>query len=206
MLAVAGGKGGVGKTTTAYGVAIALANQRRQPILVDADTDMPDLGTLTGVTPPPGIGDIAAGAKPERVAHPDSRGHGVSVVPTTPGAPIDGAISSFPTHRVVIVDCPAGASELAVTPLQAASSTLLVTTPDQESVEDTIKTAAIADAVGTDVCGVVVTHTETAPTGIGEAIGTDLVVAVPAVAGDPLVASSVRETYDRLAAHLRGKG
>lgn len=206
MLAVAGGKGGVGKTTTAYGVAIALANHRRRPLLVDVDTDMPDLGAVTGVTPPPGLGAVADGAQPERVARPDGHGHGVSVVPTAPGEPFEPAASAFPTDRCVILDCPAGASDAAVAPLQAAATTLLVTTPDRASIEDTIKTAAIANAVDTDVCGVVVTHTDSPPEGLGPAVETDVVTAVPAVRGDPLSVSAVRETYDRLATHLGGKG
>jgi len=52
MLAIAGGKGGVGKTTTTLGLAAALPGR---PLAVDADRDMPDLHALAGVNRDPGL-------------------------------------------------------------------------------------------------------------------------------------------------------
>ncbi|MFB6218937.1 MAG: AAA family ATPase, partial [Halobacteriaceae archaeon] len=54
MLAVCGGKGGVGRTTTAVGLGAALAGHHRATLVVDADADMPDLHALAGTPAEPG--------------------------------------------------------------------------------------------------------------------------------------------------------
>jgi septum site-determining protein MinD len=61
MLAVAGGKGGAGKTTTTLGLAGALARQRRTVLAADADREMPDLHAMAGVARTPGLDAVAAG-------------------------------------------------------------------------------------------------------------------------------------------------
>lgn len=206
MIAVAGGKGGVGKSTTAIGLAASFARRRRRPLVVDADTDMPDLAAMTGLEPEPGVAEVVQGADPELAARPAPHHRGVAVLPTTPGTEVKPALRHLPRDRPVILDCPAGASDTAVTPVASADETVLVTTPDRAAIEDTLKTAALARTVDTAVTAVVVTRTTNAPEGIAPAFGTDLVLTTPAVAGDPLRASAVRVTYDRLAAHVWGKG
>jgi len=81
MLAIAGGKGGSGKTTTALGLGRALADSDFDPVVVDADVDMPDVHVLTGVDPVPNTDDVAAGASVESVRHVTARLPGVGIVP-----------------------------------------------------------------------------------------------------------------------------
>ncbi|WP_336021993.1 CDP-4-keto-6-deoxy-D-glucose-3-dehydrase [Halobellus salinisoli] len=59
MLAIAGGKGGSGKTTTTLGVARAIDGPS---VAVDADCDLPNLHALAGVP---------RGAPPDGLGHPD---------------------------------------------------------------------------------------------------------------------------------------
>jgi septum site-determining protein MinD len=61
MLAVAGGKGGAGKTTTTLGLAGALARQRKTVLAADADREMPDLHAMAGVARTPGLDAVTAG-------------------------------------------------------------------------------------------------------------------------------------------------
>ena len=140
MLAVAGGKGGCGKTTTALGLASALARVGADPIVADADRDAPDLHLLAGTE-----------------AHP------VEVVPAPPGPLSDGRFHAVLTElaardRSVVVDCPAGAGRDAVVPLRASDAALLATTLHPSSLRDAAKTAAIADRLGVDLVGVVLTR------------------------------------------------
>lgn len=147
MLAVAGGKGGCGKTTTAIGVARALTTMAEWPLVVDADRDMPDLHHRTNVDPRTGIADAADADRPDAVAQPSPRFDGVDVLPCRDASAT--AVASVLDRlarcdRRVVLDCPAGAGPDAALPLRAADRSILVSTPDERSLTDTAKTAAMA--------------------------------------------------------------
>lgn len=164
MLAVAGGKGGTGKTTTTLALAAAYGRRRRRVLAVDADADAPNLHLAAGVDAGSGLAALADGRDPWAVARPVPDTPGVWVVPARPGAPVEDALATLRgVDATVLVDCPAGAGPDAVTPLRAADSTLLVTTPTRHAVADTVKTAAMARALDTTVTGILVTHTESSP-------------------------------------------
>lgn len=145
MLAIAGGKGGCGKTTTALGLARALAKQGERPLVVDADVDMPDLHLLAEVSPTPNVGDLAAGAHIDCVAHTPPETPGVAIVPAGQDEETAGALARLQARDgPTLVDCPAGASEDATRPLRAADGTVLVTTDTPQSLRDARKTARVA--------------------------------------------------------------
>lgn len=151
MLAIAGGKGGVGKTTVALGLARALARAGRHPLVADADVDMPDLHVVAGVARTPTADRLAAGDRIERVVQYPRDMPGVGVV--TAGRPREtpAALRRLGGwHGPVIVDCPAGASGDAARPLRACDRSVLVTTDTPEAIEDTRKTAAVARRLDAD--------------------------------------------------------
>lgn len=145
MIAIAGGKGGSGKTTTALGVAMALGRAGESPLVVDADVDMPDLHVLAGVDSEPGAGDLKNGASIEQVRQPWPALPTVGIVAA--GAP-EGLGTTLDRlagwHGPVLVDCPGGAGPDAAVPLRACDRSLLVTTDAPQALTDTAKTAAIA--------------------------------------------------------------
>lgn len=147
MLAITGGKGGVGKTTTALGVAAAAARRGREPIVVDADSDLPDLATVAG-TDGRGLarfdGDDPIGVAATRVA-------GVTVLGARLGndSPVEPALRRLSnSKRLVIVDCPAGAGEPATRPLAYASRSVVVTTGTERALADGRKAAGMAERLG----------------------------------------------------------
>ena len=145
MFAIAGGKGGCGKTTATLGLARALVTRGETPLVVDADVDMPDLHLLADVRPTPNAGDIAAGAHIECVAQTPPETPGMAVIP----AGRDGETATALTRLrdwdgPVLIDCPAGASEDATLPLRVADRTVLVTTDTPQSLGDAQKTARVA--------------------------------------------------------------
>lgn len=152
MFAIAGGKGGCGKTTAALGLARALANRGETPLVVDADVDMPDLHLLAGVAPTPDAGDVAAGAHLECVRHTPPETPGISVIPAgRERETVDALIRVRDWDGPVLVDCPAGASRDATLPLRVADGTVLVTTDTPQSLTDARKTARVAAALDAPV-------------------------------------------------------
>lgn len=145
MLAVAGGTGGCGKTTVTLGVATALARHGRDPLVVDADTDMPDVHVRAGIEPRPTADAIAAGDPVETVSQRWPAVPSVHIIPAGNAATLRNALARLDSwHGPVLVDCPGGASVDATLPLTACDRTLLVTTDTDQSIRNGIKTAAMA--------------------------------------------------------------
>ena len=202
MLAIAGGKGGVGKTTTALGLAAALPDR---PLVVDADRDMPDLHALAGVTR--GGSEDAAISDRVRLAE-DRRCHVLPVPENEPPsvdrrlarvqAAWDGAADSPP----VLIDTPAGASVDAAAPLGAADGVVGVSTACAPALRDATKTAAMARAVGTPVVGAMLTRTAVRPPDLDDLLGCPILGVIPEVTDRPLENSRVRERYETAASAL----
>jgi len=169
MLAIAGGKGGCGKTTTTLGIAAALGRAGRRVLAIDADRDMPDLHVAAGVPGEPTAAAIADGEPVSSVVHPVPRAPRVGVVPAAPGVSrrqLRAAIECCRTGTTVgLIDCPGGAGSDAVAPLRAADAALLVTTDRPASLRDAAKTAAVARTLETPIVGTVVTRRRSIPDG-----------------------------------------
>ncbi|SFR68964.1 MinD/ParA family ATP-binding protein [Halogeometricum limi] len=197
MLAIAGGKGGCGKTTTTLGLATALSDRT---LVADADTDMPNLHSLAGVPRRVPAGDVGH-------VHPDDDGVVVCPAPPTDanecrddGAYLDGVRDA--ATGPVLVDCPAGAGPDAVAPLRRADGAVLVTPPCAPALRDTVKTAAMADALGTPVVGVVLVRTSVAPPEIASLFGCPILGVVPSVEAPVLEHERVRRAYRNVATEL----
>ncbi len=161
MLAIAGGKGGCGKTTTAWRLARALADRGARPLVADADVAMPDLHVLAGVPRRPGLDAVdvrrrtppappaGTGTGADGPASPQDPVHHAAGVRVIPAGDADEArartLSAISARgEPTLLDTPAGAGRDVAAPLRAADATLLVTTPTRESLADAAKTAAVA--------------------------------------------------------------
>ncbi len=196
MLAIAGGKGGTGKTTTALGLAAVLARRRREPVVVDADVDMPNLHLRAGAQDD-GLARLAAGDPLDAAADKAARYPGVDVVGATPGTDLDGALRRLLAERPVIVDGAAGAAERAVTPLRYADGVVVVTRDTPAAVTDTVKTVRMARAVGTPMVGTIVSRTSDVSDDIAQKLSTDTIHCVPWVE-DPVRDETAQTVYSRI--------
>ena len=201
MLAIAGGKGGVGKTTTALGLAAALPDR---PLVVDADRDMPDLHALAGVS----RGGARGRELSDRVRAAERRGCRVLPVPEheppSPGRRLARVRAAWTDadDPPVLIDTPAGAGLDAAAPLEAADGVVVVSTACAPALRDAAKTASMARAVGTPVVGAVLTRTTVRPPKAPSLLGCPVLGAVPEVGGRPLENRRIRERYEAAASAL----
>lgn len=164
---VAGGKGGVGKTTTAINIGAALEERGYDTVVVDADLGMANLGEMLGLDYEESIHDILAGNAAVSAALTDAQG-GITVVPGEQSleafadadpAKLRKVIKTLKNaYDVVLVDTGAGLSHETTVPLGLADGILLVTTPDEVAVSDTIKTAELAERVDGKIIGALITR------------------------------------------------
>jgi septum site-determining protein MinD len=196
MLAIAGGKGGCGKTTTTLGLARALAVDGHRPLVVDADLGMPDVHHRVGIDRTPGVERLDDTALTE-VARQTDRFPRVDALPcgTADRSTLAAALTRLRSQsRPVLVDCPAGAGPDAAVPLRHADTSVVVATPTEQSLRDATKTAAMAREFGAEPTVAVVTRSDGSvqPAPLLEC---DSVVHVPEVSEPPLEAEGVAVRY-----------
>jgi pilus assembly protein CpaE len=163
VITVAGAKGGIGKTTLAANLAIAIRQLTGQTVaLVDADTQFGDVAVMLDLDVQRSIADLVRSGSeinrllmPEYVQRHDS---GVDVL-TTAAEPDDWralgadhltqivrALSEI--YEYVIVDTPGTMTEVVAASLTEASIILLLTSLDVSSVKDTKTALRILESWG----------------------------------------------------------
>lgn len=166
---IAGGKGGVGKTTTAINLAAALEGDH-DTVVVDADLGMANLAEMLRLEYDRSLHEILSGDATVSDGLTDAQG-GVTTIPGEQSleafaeadpAKLKKVIKTLRNaYDVVFVDTGAGLSHETTVPLGLADGVILVTTPDHVAVSDSVKTAELAERVdGTVVGGLInrVTH------------------------------------------------
>jgi ATP-binding protein involved in chromosome partitioning len=166
VIAVASGKGGVGKSTMAVNLAVALAQDGASVGLLDADITGPNVPQMIGAEGQPKANESGK-------IQPISR-HGVKVISiqffVAEGQPIvwrgplvGGAISQFLRDvdwgelDYLVVDLPPGTSDAQLTLAQAVpiSGVLLVTTPQDVALSDVQKALAMMRRMSVPIVGIV---------------------------------------------------
>ncbi|AGN00340.1 chromosome partitioning ATPase [Salinarchaeum sp. Harcht-Bsk1] len=199
MIAIAGGKGGCGKTTTTLGIARSLEASGIGGRAIDLDAGMPNLHRMADVDREP---PLAALVDEEGGAEIQRDSHGVEIVPAPralAALDLSSALDAVqPRDGVALFDCPAGAGPAATAPLREAEAVILVSTSREESVEDAAKTGRMARSLGVPVLGAVVTRTQRVSRGVASELAAEQTVAIP-TRGEPLTDDRVRECYDAVA-------
>ena len=165
VIAISSGKGGVGKSTVAANLAIALAQQGHRVALMDADIYGPNIPRMFGVfEKPPVIGGkiqpleahgvklMSLGFLVERDAPAIWRGPIIMKIVTQFLKDVDwGELDYF------LVDLPPGTGDAQLSLVQATqvSGAIIVTTPQEMAVGDALRGAKMFERVGVPVIGVV---------------------------------------------------
>lgn len=148
VVAVTSGKGGVGKTNVAANLAIALANNRKNVMLLDADLGLANIDVLLGLQPRFNLSHVLSGDADIECTIVEGPG-GVRIVPASSGdislvnlPPVShGAIiQSFGEIAVqpeyLIIDTAAGISDSVARYTQAAHHAVVVVCDEPASITD----------------------------------------------------------------------
>jgi flagellar biosynthesis protein FlhG len=148
VIAVTGGKGGIGKSSVSVNLAITLARQNRNVMLMDADFGLANVDVLLGLNSRQNISHVIAGecSLEEVVVDGPS---GLKIIPSASGnnsmlnlttVEHGGLIRAFSelTHDVdvLLIDTAAGISESVVTYTRAAHEVIVVVCDEPASLTD----------------------------------------------------------------------
>ena len=166
IIAVASGKGGVGKSTTAVNLALALAAEGAKVGMLDADIYGPSQPTMLGITGRPA-------SKDGKTMEP-LEGHGIQAMsvgflidPETPmvwrGPMVTQALEQLLNETnwndldYLIVDLPPGTGDIQLTLAQKVPVTgaVIVTTPQDIALLDARKGLKMFEKVGVPIIGIV---------------------------------------------------
>lgn len=148
VIAVTGGKGGVGKTNVAVNLAVALAESGKQTLLLDTDLGLANADVLMGLSPTFTLADVIDGRC--RLEDTILEGpHGLAVVPAASGkrhmtelrpAEHVGLIRAFSDLArpldAMVIDTAAGIADGVLTFSQAAHDIVVVVCNEPASITD----------------------------------------------------------------------
>ena len=165
ILAVGAGKGGVGKSTTAVNLAVALRQTGARVGLMDTDVYGPNIPQMLGIHEPPEVSEDKKMIPPEA--------HGIKVIsmgmlvpPDQPviwrGPMLHGAVQQFMRDVMwgeldyLVVDLPPGTGDVSLSMAQSVpvAGAIVVTTPQGVSVSDVRKAVGMFRQLNIPVLGV----------------------------------------------------
>jgi flagellar biosynthesis protein FlhG len=148
VIAVTGGKGGVGKSNISVNLSIALAEMRRRVVLMDADLGLANIDVLLGLKAEKNLADVLSGEvslEDVMVTGPA----GIKVVPASSGVQQMAALGpqehaalihafSELSHQldVLVVDTAAGISDTVVSFVRASQEVIVVVCDEPSSITD----------------------------------------------------------------------
>ena len=148
VIAIASGKGGVGKSHVAANVAYCIARADRRTLLVDADLGMANLDLLLGLTPGRNLGHVVTGQVDLGATLMEGPG-GMLFLPGASGLAkaadlpeadrvrlMEQLLCLEESAELIIIDTGAGISRNVLGFASAADEVLVVTTPEPTAMTD----------------------------------------------------------------------
>ncbi|BFM11758.1 flagellar synthesis regulator FleN [Simiduia litorea] len=148
VIAVTGGKGGVGKSNISVNMSIALAQLGRRVMLLDADLGLANVDVLLGIRANKTLADVLSGECSLREVLINGPG-GVRIVPASSGVQQMASLSKQQHGAlirafsdisdqldVLVIDTAAGISDTVVSFVRAANEALVVVCDEPSSVTD----------------------------------------------------------------------
>lgn len=167
IIGVASGKGGVGKSTTAVNLALALAQMGKKVALVDADIYGPSIPTMLGYEGQPLLSDNGKTFNPFETYNIKSISIGSLISRDTPiiwrGVKISSALEQLMTQTnwgeidIMVIDMPPGTGDIQITLSQRVEmdGVVIVSTPQDIALIDAIKGVNMFKKTGTSILGII---------------------------------------------------
>lgn len=167
IIGVASGKGGVGKSTTAVNLALALSNLGQKIALFDADIYGPSLPTMLGFENTPPISIDGKYFEPFQNFGIKVMSIGSLIDRSTPliwrGAKACGAIEQLLTETnwgeidIMVIDMPPGTGDIQITLSQRTDfdGVVIVSTPQDIALIDAVKGVNMFKKTGTPILGII---------------------------------------------------
>lgn len=178
ILAIASGKGGVGKTTIAANLGIMLSRLHKKVTIIDMDLAMPNLEIITGLkSTPVGLIDVIEGRLGfDRVTYTGPEG--IRIIP--PGVMLEGyskegtkqkmaeLFKNLPTDNdYIILDMPPGREAIDVLSGNDIGA-LIVVNSNKPSILDAVNMKMLLEKKGVNILGVILNRYEREPELIDE--------------------------------------
>ncbi|MFV2059313.1 MAG: MinD/ParA family protein [Gammaproteobacteria bacterium] len=148
VIAIASGKGGVGKTNVSVNLAISLANSGQKTLILDADLGLANIDVMLGLQPKYTLHDVFNGDKNLADIVIDGPS-GIKIIPASSGikemselstAQHAGLIQAFSEYNneidVLLIDTAAGISDNVITFSRAAQEVIVVVCDEPASITD----------------------------------------------------------------------
>lgn len=168
IIVITSGKGGVGKTTTAINLAVAMNYFGKDVLVIDGNLSTPNVGIhLNAPEVPVNLNHVLLGkAEPfEAVYEHES---GIKIMPasisikdsriTKPEKMKDFKKDFKKISEHVIIDCAAGLGNEALCAIELADELIIVTNPEIPAITDALKAVKIAEEMKKPIKGVIVTR------------------------------------------------
>lgn len=167
IIAVASGKGGVGKSTTAVNLALALSNQNKKIALFDADIYGPSIPTMLGYEGTPPATTDGKTFEPFVNLGLESMSVGTLIDRSQPliwrGAKACGAMQQLLTDTnwgdidIMVIDMPPGTGDIQITLSQKVKTdgAVIVSTPQDIALIDAIKGINMFKRVNVPILGII---------------------------------------------------
>jgi len=161
IVAIASGKGGVGKTNLSINLAIAFAEIGKKVVVMDADLGLANVNVILGIIPKYNLYHVIKKQKRIRDIIVDTK-YGIQIISGASGFSqlanleeedrisfVDG-LRDLAYADIIIIDTAAGISQNVLTFLRAADDAIIVTTPEPTAITDAY---GIIKSISTETCG-----------------------------------------------------
>ena len=209
IIGVASGKGGVGKSTTAVNLALALAHEGKKVALVDADIYGPSIPTMLGYEGQPLLSDDGQTFNPFETYNIKSISIGSLINRDTPiiwrGVKISGALEQLMKQTnwgeidVMVIDMPPGTGDIQITLSQRVNMFKKTGTPILGIIENMSYFICPCCGARSDIFGhegAKQTAEKMGETFLGE-IPLDMAIRQNADKGTPIVVSAPNSPYSQ---------